>query len=116
MQLIKNRKIRLSPSSRNFPKKIAKQLGETEGVNKLEFNDRDGVLTINYNLESIMLKKIEEMITAQGLKLDNSLLARWRRSWTHFTEQNELDNFHFQPSCCSDPNESHDTENTNVIK
>jgi hypothetical protein len=109
MQLIKNRKIRLSQPSRNFTKKIAKHLAEINGVNKLEFNERKGVLTITYDLDSIMLKKIEEMISAQGLQLDNSLLARWKRSWLHFAEQNELDNFHVQPSCCSDPNELHNS-------
>ncbi len=109
MKLIKNRKIRLSCASRNFTRKIAQQLGEMNGVNKLEFNEKKGVLTITYNLESIMLKKIEEMISAQGLQLDNSLLARWKRSWLHFAEQNELDNFHVQPSCCSDPNELHNS-------
>ncbi|MFX0141602.1 MAG: heavy-metal-associated domain-containing protein [Candidatus Hodarchaeota archaeon] len=103
MKLIKTRKIRLSGSSRNFTRKIAQQLSEMNGVNKLEFNERKGVLTITYDLESIMFKKIEEMLTAQGLQLDNSLLARWKRGWVHFSEQNELDNFHVQPSCCTDP-------------
>ena len=73
-------------------------------MNKFEFNEKKGVLTITYNLESIMFKKIEEMITAQGVQLDNGLLARWKRGWANFSEQNELDNFHVQPSCCSDPN------------
>ena len=107
MKLIKTRKIRLSGSSRNSTKKIARQLTATNGVNKLEFNEKKGILTITYNLESIMLKKIEEVITAQGLHLDNGLLARWKRGWAYFSEQNELDNFHVQPSCCSDPNELH---------
>lgn len=103
MELIKTRKIRLSGASRSSTKKIARQLTETNGVNKLEFNERKGILTITYNLESIMLKKIEDIIATQGVQLDNSLLARWRRGWAHFSEQNELDNFHVQPSCCSDP-------------
>ena len=103
MDLIKTRKIRLSPSSRSQMKNIAEQLSTMTGVEKTMVNEKKSDLIITYDLNSIMLKTIEDIIEAQGLELDSSLLSNWKRSWAHFTEQNELDNYHVHPNCCSDP-------------
>lgn len=107
MAIIKTRKIKLSHSSSGWFEKIKKSFSEMDGVQQFQFDGTSKMLSISYDLELVMLKKIEETINDLGIQLDNSFFQRMKRGWQRFTEQNELDNLHVNPTCCSDPKEIH---------
>ena len=103
MSIIKTRKIKLVHPDKNCVEKAVRVLKESKGVNKLNYAQDKEILSINYNLEKIMFKAIEETLHAQGIQLNSTFFQRMQRNLIHFTEQNELDNLHIQPTCCSDP-------------
>lgn len=107
MSFIKTRKIKFAHPSKNLVEKAEHVLEKVEGINKLNYVQDKEILSINYNLEKIMFKAIEETLHTQGIQLDNAFFQRIKRNMIRFTEQNELDNLHIQPTCCSDPKLHH---------
>ncbi len=105
MAIIKTRKIKLYNPGNDNMKKAVQVLNNLKGVKKVNYDQSEGTLTISYDLESVMLIKIEEKLQTMGLELDISHLAKIKRGWQHFTEQNELENMHVNPTCCSNPKE-----------
>jgi hypothetical protein len=103
MAIIKTRKIKLSHSANSLIEKVGQVLNELNGVKEFNYNRNNGNLTIRYDLETVMLKKIEEVLAEQGIQLDSTFFSKIKRGWNHYTEQNELDNLNMHPTCCSDP-------------
>ena len=103
MAIIKTRKFKLSPSANGLIEKAGQALHELNGVKEFNYNRNNGILTIRYDLESVLLKKIEEVLAEQGIQLDSGFFSKIKRGWHHYTEQNELDNLHVNLTCCSDP-------------
>ena len=63
-----------------------------------------GKLRIEYDLAKLRFGQIEDNIHALGFTLSAGLLARWKRSWIAFTEENEYNNMMAKPApCCSNP-------------
>lgn len=107
MALIKYRSIDLE-NIRDIPKgeQIVKTLKEQPGMIDASINFDKGSIEFAYDLESINLTKVEEIIKQQGLALKGSLWQRLKRNWTHFTEENELENAHTPSApCCSHPDD-----------
>lgn len=100
MAIIKTRKIKLSHSVDDLIEKAKQALN---GVKEFNYDQNRGILTVNYDLELVMLKTIEDVLQQQGIQLDNGFFRKMKRGWHHYTEQNELDNLHVNPTCCSDP-------------
>ncbi len=64
----------------------------------------EGYVYVEYDLNKITFKEIEENITELGYMLSNNLLDKLKREWYYFTEGNELDNLHnTSRSCCTIP-------------
>jgi len=106
MAVIKTRKIKFSRLTNGWSENIKKVLSEMNGVQQFQFDGTSNILLISYDLELVMLKKIEETLYDLGIKVGNGLVQRMKRAWHYFTEQNELDNLHVHPTCCSDPKET----------
>lgn len=49
-------------------------------------------IEVEYRLRKIRLKMVEELLIRAGFHLDNSLMARMKRSLWHYTEQVEFEN------------------------
>lgn len=63
-----------------------------------------GKLRLQYDLAKLRFAQIEDNINALGFTLSDGLLARWRRSWIAFMEENEYNNMMAKPApCCSNP-------------
>ncbi len=61
-------------------------------------------LRIQYDLTKLRFGQIEENIRVSGFELADGFLARWKRSWIYFTEENEYNNMMAGPTpCCSNP-------------
>jgi len=103
MAIIKTRKMKLSHSANGLIEKAAQTLNELNGVKEFNYDQNRGILTVRYDLESVLLKKIEEVISEHRIQLDNGFFSKMKRGWYYYTEQNELDNLHVHSSCCSDP-------------
>ena len=103
MAIIKTRKIKLAHSANGLVERAGQALNELNGVKEFNYNRNNGTLNVRYDLETILLKKIEEVLVEGGVQLDNGFFSRMKRGWHHYTEQNELDNLHVNPTCCSDP-------------
>ncbi len=103
MAIIKTRKIKLIHSNNDNIEKTEQILNNLKGVKEFNYNQPDRILTISYDLELVMLIKIEEILQKQGIQIDNTFFEKMKRGWNHYTEQNELDNLHLNPSCCSNP-------------
>ncbi len=106
MAIIKTRKIKLSHSANGLVEKAGQALNELSGVKEFNYDRNRRILTIRYNLEAVLLKRIEEVLAEGGIQLDNGLFSRMKLGWHHYTEQNELDNLHVNPTCCSDSKET----------
>lgn len=106
MSIIKTRKIKLSYSTNGLVEKADQALNELSGVKEFNYDRNSRILTVRYDLEAVLLKRIEEILIEQGIELDNGFFSRMARGWHHYTEQNELDNLHVNPTCCSDPKDT----------
>ena len=103
MEVLKFRKLKLLRKMNGQSNQVTQSLKELKGIKNVMLNSDKNILTITYDLESINLKHIEELLENQDIRLDDSLLRKLKLSWHHFTEENELDNLHLNPNCCSDP-------------
>ena len=103
MAIIKKRKIKLSNFANGQIEKAVQALNELNGVKEFSYDRKSRILTVRYDLEKLLLKRIEDVLAEHEIQLDNGLFSRMARSWHHYTEQNELDNLHVNPTCCSDP-------------
>ncbi len=64
------------------------------GMDEIDSVRRSGKhrIEITYRLRRIRLRNIDELLEHAGFHLDNSLLARMKRSLYHYTEQVEFEN------------------------
>ncbi len=100
--IIKKRKIALGGEIEESGKlKIEGKLRTFKGINKVIVNLNTKKISIEYNLLKVNLKFIESEIQKLGFKLSEKWLERIKRDMLHDTEQNEIDNFHTKPICCS---------------
>lgn len=104
--IIKKRKIALEEKLVEYNKlKIEEKLKSFKGINKIIVDINTKKISIEYNLLKINLKFIESEIQKLGYKLSQKWFERTKRDMLHDTEKNELDNFHINPICCSNPGE-----------
>ncbi len=74
-----------------------------DGVKRVE-PESDGKFSVDYNLMKISLQEIEEVIQSKGHQMNAGFLARLKRAFIHYTEQNEFDNATAPDApCCSNP-------------
>lgn len=96
---IKNRTLRFSESlDTKSQTRIRSELNEMMGVTALNFKNKR--LLISYDLLQINEKFIVDKLLSIGLKLNNGLFDRIKRSWTNNLEENELDNLAAPPGAC----------------
>ena len=103
MEILKTRKFKLSSVTDDQTDQIEQIFSGRDGIKEVQFNSNNKVLKMTYNLESIMLKKIEQLLYNEGIHIDAGFGQKIKRNWQHFTEQNELDNLHVSPTCCTNP-------------
>lgn len=108
MKVSKTRKIKLLHANASVNEQIEKALLNLDGIQNFNFDPKQQILTVTYDLEKVMFKTIESLLQSAGIQMDNSWVSRMKRSWLNFTEQNELDNLHVSPTCCSHPPEVND--------
>lgn len=88
-------------------KQVNGSLNEKKGIIEVRLDEKKKVIYVDYDLLKVTFEEIEKRISNSGISLSNNLFDRWKRSWTRFTEQNELDNLSAKPtSCCGDPKSS----------
>lgn len=103
VEVIKRRRMRLSgPLDPEAVQAITEYLQALMGVKEIHLEGRS--LLIRYDLLQLTLMQIERSLNEVDIELDNSWWQRLRRSWTHNTEKNELDNLASTPgTCCNRP-------------
>jgi hypothetical protein len=106
--LIRKRNIKIVPNDAGtLGKRERNALSKREGILKVRLDDQEKVISVEYDLMKVSFEEIEKWISDSGISLPNNLFDRWKRGWTRFTEQNELDNLSAKPtSCCDDPKSS----------
>lgn len=100
----KRRTIKLSPKhlTAGEQSSIFQRLSEKRGVDSVTV--QDGVVHVEYDLQTVRLQDVEDLIAREGCDLSSSILDRAKRAVVHTLEQNEYDNLTQQPSpCCSNP-------------
>lgn len=85
--------------------KIEERLKSFEGINKIIIDVNTKKISIEYDLLKATLEFIESEIKKLGYKLSQKWFERIKRNTAHYTEQNEIDNLHTKPVCCSNPEE-----------
>ena len=102
-----NRKRRIKfvlDNSETIGKRVRNVLCEKNGLLEVRLDVQDKVIFVEYDLLEVTFEQIEKWLKDSGITLSKSLFARWKRGWTKFTEQNELDSLSAKPtSCCEDP-------------
>ncbi len=73
------------------------------GVESVQADWRKGTVTVRYDLHRCRLQDLEQVLTEVGYPLDKGFLARQKRHWMRFKEQNEVDHMNLKPHCCSKP-------------
>ena len=82
---------------------LRKVLAAVAGIMAVEWVGK-GKLHIQYDLYRVNRRQIETEIRSHGFKPPDGLLARWRREFIDFTEENEYSNMTEKPRpCCSNP-------------
>lgn len=103
VEVIKCRRLVLSgPLDPEAGQAITEYLQALMGVKEIHLEGCS--LLIRYDLLQLTLMQIERSLNEVDIELDNSWWQRLRRSWTHNTEKNELDNLASTPgTCCNRP-------------
>ena len=107
MSIMKHRRIALNhrkdgPNAERF----TAALQEGVGVTEVTYDKEKCVLNISYNLNMITFAQIENILANAGYTWPDSFLQRTKRSWIHFSEENELENAKAPSApCCSHPDE-----------
>ncbi len=82
---------------------IDNELSRLNGV-KTAIAGIEGYIYVEYDLNKITFKEIEENITELGYMLSDNFLDKLKKGWYNFSEENELDNLHnTSRSCCTIP-------------
>ncbi len=82
---------------------LAEVFSEMAGIRQFEVRDSSN-LRITYDLMTVNLQSIEEMLNELNCRLSNKILQRFKKGWIHYLEENECENMKFTPhSCCKDP-------------
>lgn len=85
---------------------LAEELKMIKGINQVSLDFKENNVSVEYDLLKASEGGIEKKMAEMGFVLDNGLWQRFKRGWTHYTEENERDNLKAKPhSCCEDPTE-----------
>jgi len=77
------------------------------GVSEVRLDEQCKVISVEYDLLKVTFEEIEKWLVDSNIIFSKGFLDRWKRGWSKFTEQNELDNLLAKPtSCCDDPKSS----------
>jgi copper chaperone CopZ len=102
--ILKKRTITLDGNITESDKsRIEEKLKSFKGINKTIVDVNTKKILIEYDLLKATLEFIESEIKKLGYKLSQKLFERVKRNTAHYTEQNEIDNLHTKPVCCSNP-------------
>nr|VFK09674.1 MAG: Copper chaperone CopZ [Candidatus Kentron sp. LPFa]VFK31461.1 MAG: Copper chaperone CopZ [Candidatus Kentron sp. LPFa] len=82
---------------------IQRNLGASSGIFEVQADHHTGRVKVIYDLGATQIKTIEEKLAELGYPPDDGFLARGKRAWTYFTEQNRRDNLMHQGHCCNKP-------------
>ncbi len=106
MSLVKNRHFEMKASETTSFEACQQQLLQQPGIYEVTLDSNSNRLDIRYDLEKINMARIEDILQHTGVNLSQSFWARLKRNWSHYTEENELEN-HRAPAmpCCSHPDE-----------
>ncbi len=101
----RKRKIKFAlDDSETIGKRVRKVLSDKKGILEICLDVQEKVISVEYNLLEVTFEQIEKWLEDSGIALSKSLFDRWKRGWTKFTEQNELDSLSAKStSCCEDP-------------
>ena len=107
MSLIKHRVLKFSDQiDFNHAEHFIDVLANQSGVTTVEYDAERGKLKFAYDLENTCLQKIEEVLVNDGFHFKKNILAKLKRNWLHYTEENELGNYQApELPCCSHPDE-----------
>jgi len=108
-KLIRKRKIKIVFENNEMVvgKRVKNALCERDGIVEVQIDRQRKVISVEYDLMKVTFEEIEKWLVDSEIFISNGLFDRWKRGWTRFTEQNELDNLSAKPtSCCDDPKSS----------
>ena len=76
-------------------------LRRLKGIRQVTINVEKGDIFAEYDLLECREDAIERCLVEAGFVLDDSLMEKIKRGWTHFTEENEQSELkHGSASCC----------------
>ncbi len=81
--------------------RIRESVGAMPGVLGVSVSHRRGLVRVSYDPCRVRLDEVEECLGGLGYGQPRSWLARLRRSWNHFSEENALDGMKSVRVCCS---------------
>ncbi len=91
-------------NSETIGKRVRNVLCGKNGLLEVRLDEQEKVIIVEYDLAKVTFEQIEKWLEDSEIALSKSLFDRWKRGWTKFTEQNELDSLSAKPtSCCEDP-------------
>ncbi|MFQ5585349.1 MAG: hypothetical protein ACE5GF_00755 [Thermodesulfobacteriota bacterium] len=81
------------------------EIKQVKGVTKVAVDAVKMDVYVEYDLVKCSEEALEHWMVSKGFVLDNSLTERLKRSWIHFTEDNEQDALHVKGHSCCDVDE-----------
>ncbi|MDX8408349.1 MAG: hypothetical protein R8L58_08190 [Mariprofundaceae bacterium] len=102
-EVIKRRSFRLDrPVEGEMEHLLKDALHRMMGIRSVRISGRN--ISITYNLLQATADQLEQAMADAGAELGAGWSARLKHSWTHYTEENELDNLTSDDAaCCNKP-------------
>ncbi len=102
MAILKHHHISFKAPPAGAPAEWESGLKRVRGVTKVEIDAARGDVYVEYDLAHCSEEAIERWMVHEGFTLDDHLMARLKRGWIHYTEENELDALKMTPRSCCD--------------
>lgn len=75
-------------------------------LESMDVSPRVVAFEVSYDLAKTDLEGIENLLEAEGVRLESGLMARLRRAWLRYVEENEISNLNAprkSGACCNRP-------------
>ena len=97
MALLKHHNIKFASAPAGTPVEWESVLARVRGVTKVSIDADGGSVFVEYDLAHCSEEAIERWMVHEGFILDDHLMERVKRGWTHYTEENEQDALKVKP-------------------
>jgi len=97
------RKLQLKGLTEFNRAKIIFEIDQAVGVDSVNFDIKDGLLHIAYDVTHINLDTIKVVVRKHGAEFSGGWWNHLKEGYYKFVDQNMIDNDKHKPSCCNRP-------------